>query len=239
MCTAMDGKFVAYYRVSTDRQGKSGHGLEGQRQDVARFLLGGTWSLCGEFTEIESGKNNERPQLAAALALCRLTGATLVVAKLDRLARNARFLLSVVEGSGVGGVMFCDLPSLPAGPVGKFMLTQMAAVAELEAGLISQRTKTALAAARGRGVVLGGYRLGARKADSALGSAAKKRKADSFAASVGPIAMRMREGGLSLRAVAAELTERGIRTAQGGKWTASAVRNLLARSASSVPEASV
>jgi hypothetical protein len=102
-------------------------------------LDGGSWTLLAEMVDVESGKNNGRPQLAKALELCRMTGPTLVVAKLHRLARNARFLLSVVECSGEGGVVFCDLPQVPAGPVGKFLVTQMAAVAELEAGLISQR----------------------------------------------------------------------------------------------------
>jgi len=151
----MDGKFVAYYRVSTERQGRSGLGLDAQREAVSRHLDGGSWSLLGEFTEIESGRNNARPQLAAALAMCRLTGATLVIAKLGRLARNARFLLSIAEGTGSNGVVFCDLPTVPVGPVGKFLVTQMAAVAELEAGLISQRTTAALAMAKARGVALG------------------------------------------------------------------------------------
>ena len=122
----MRGNFVAYYRVSTDRQGRSGLGLEAQREAVRTFLDGGIWQLRGEFTEVESGKVNERPELGKALERCRLTGATLVVAKLDRLARNARFLLSAVEGSGEGGVIFCDLPHVPAGPVGKFLVTRMA-----------------------------------------------------------------------------------------------------------------
>ncbi len=104
-----------------------------------------------EFQEVESGKRADRPQLAAALAACRTRRAVLVIAKLDRLARNARFLLSVVEGSGEAGVVFCDLPSVPAGPIGKFMVTQLAAVAELEAGLTSQRTKAALAVEGARG----------------------------------------------------------------------------------------
>src|SRR5215475_946716 len=144
----MKAKFVSYLRVSTQKQGASGLGIEAQRAAVTAFLNGGDWVLLQEYRETESGKSNDRPQLAKALAHCRMTGATLVVAKLDRLARNARFLLSVVEGSGAGGVVFCDLPSLPPGPVGKFMVTQMAAVAELEAGLTSQRTKAALSAAK-------------------------------------------------------------------------------------------
>ena len=224
----MDGRFVSYLRVSTDRQGKSGLGLEAQRQAVTTFLNGGAWTLTGEFVEVESGRQSDRPELAKALALCKLTGATLVVAKLDRLARDARFLLNVVEGTGEGGVVFCDLPQLPAGPVGRFMLTQMAAVAELEAGLISQRTKAALAASKARGTVLGGFR-GGPKVDTAAGQAARVANADSFASTVGPIAAGLRAEGMSLRDVAATLTSRGIRTPRGGQWTAAAVRNVLER----------
>src|SRR6476620_5085330 len=126
----MNGRFVSYYRVSTAQQGRSGLGLEAQREAVRDFLNGGDWTLTGEFTEVESGKRTDRPQLDAALALCRLTGATLIVAKLDRVARNVRFLLSVVEGTGDAGVVFCDLPTVPSGALGKFIVTQMAAVAE-------------------------------------------------------------------------------------------------------------
>jgi len=141
----MTASFVAYIRVSTERQGRSGLGLDAQREAVARYIAQAGGQMVEEFQEVESGKRCDRPQLAAALAACRARRATLIIAKLDRLARNARFLLSVVEGTGDAGVVFCDLPTLPADPVGKFMLTQMAEVAELEAGLISQRTKAALA----------------------------------------------------------------------------------------------
>jgi DNA invertase Pin-like site-specific DNA recombinase len=224
----MDGRFVSYLRVSTDRQGKSGLGLEAQRDAVARFLDGGAWTLAGEFVEVETGKNNDRPELGKALERCRLTGATLVVAKLDRLARNARFLLSVVEGSGEGGVVFCDLPQLPPGPVGKFMVTQMAAVAELEAGLISQRTKAALAQAKARGTILGGWRGGAI-VDHQQGTAALREAADHFASRVGPTIAELRQAGLSLAKIAAKLEEDGIRTARGGRWTPTAVSNVLHR----------
>jgi DNA invertase Pin-like site-specific DNA recombinase len=223
----MDGRFVSYLRVSTDRQGRSGLGLDAQRQAVTTFLNGGDWTLLGEFVEVESGKRDDRPQLAAALERCKLTGATLVVAKLDRLARNARFLLNVVHGSGEGGVVFCDLPQLPPGPVGKFMLTQMAAVAELEAGLISQRTKAALAASTKK---LGGWR-GGPKVDATAGVKARQAKADAFAASVGPLARELREGGKTLAQIAEELRARGIRTPRNATWTPAAVRNLLARAA--------
>lgn len=224
----MDGRFVAYYRVSTARQGRSGLGLDAQREAVTAFLNGGDWRLTGEFTEVESGRNNDRPELGKALAACRMTGAALLVAKLDRLARNARFLLSVVEGSGDGGVVFCDLPSVPPGPVGKFILTQMAAVAELEAGLIGQRTKAALQAAKARGKALGGWR-GGPKVDVTAGRKALAERADAFAAVVGPIAAVLRAEGQSLREIGAELVARGIRTARGGQWTAAAVRAVLQR----------
>jgi DNA invertase Pin-like site-specific DNA recombinase len=148
-------RFVSYLRVSTDGQGRSGLGLEAQRQAVAAYVAQAGGEVVAEFREVESGKRADRPQLATALAACRTRRAVLVIAKLDRLARNARFLLSVVEGSGEAGVVFCDLPTVPAGPVGKFLVTQMAAVAELEAGLISQRTRAALAVAKARGVRLG------------------------------------------------------------------------------------
>ncbi|MCO6415138.1 recombinase family protein [Siccirubricoccus sp. KC 17139] len=224
------GRFVSYLRVSTDKQGRSGLGLEAQREAVAAFLNGGAWTLQAEYVETESGKRSDRPDLAKALAHCRLTGATLVVAKLDRLARNQAFLMSVYEGSGEGGVVFCDLPNVPAGPVGKFLVQQMAAVAELEAGLISARTKAALQAAKARGKVLGrkpgtpGY-----LPDAEAGAAAVKAKADSFAAVVAPIAQQLRDEGQSLRQIADALAARGIRTARGGAWTATAVKNVLAR----------
>ncbi|MGY3465500.1 hypothetical protein ACVW0I_002371 [Bradyrhizobium sp. LM6.11] len=138
-------KVVAYYRVSTDRQGRSGLGLDAQRVAVQGFIdASGGWPPVSEFTETESGRKVDRPQLAAALAACRVHRAVLVIAKLDRLSRNQSFLMALIDG-GVD-VLFCDLPQIPAGAVGRFMLQQMSAVAELEAGLISERTKAALAA---------------------------------------------------------------------------------------------
>ena len=143
--------FVAYYRVSTQKQGRSGLGLDAQRQTVKDYL-GNQAKLVGEYVEVESGKVNARPQLERALAACRVHNAALVVSKVDRLTRSVSFLHKIVE-SGVD-IRFCDMPELQ-GPAGKFMLNQMAAVAELEAGLISQRTRAALSAAKARGVILG------------------------------------------------------------------------------------
>ncbi len=142
--TSLPPRFVSYLHVSTDGQERFGLGLEAQRQAVAAHVAQARGELVAEFQEVESGRRADRPQLAVALAACRTRRAMLVIAKLDRLARNACFLLPVVEGSGEAGVVFCDLPTVPAGPVGRFLVTQMATVAELEAGLISQRTRAAL-----------------------------------------------------------------------------------------------
>ena len=225
------GKFISYLRVSTDRQGKSGLGLEAQRAAVETYLNGGRWKLAAEYVEVESGKRSDRPQLRAALAHARNIGATLVIAKLDRLARNARFLLSILESGA--DVVFCDLPQIPAGPTGKFILTQMAAVAELEAGLISQRTKAALAAAKARGVKLGNPdNLRFAKDGNKAAVEAVKVEADQHAQRVLPVIDAIRaDGKTSLRAIADELNARGILTARGGQWYATTVKNLLERAA--------
>src|SRR5262245_2719584 len=149
---ARPGKFVSYYRVSTDKQGRSGLGLDAQKAAVADRLDGGRWQIVAEFIEVESGKRASRPQLDAAIAACKKHHAKLVVAKLDRLSRNVSFLLKLID-SGLD-VLFADLPDLN-GAMGKFVLITMANVAELEAGLLSERTKAALKAAKARGVKLG------------------------------------------------------------------------------------
>jgi DNA invertase Pin-like site-specific DNA recombinase len=232
--------FVAYIRVSTEKQGRSGLGLEAQKETIAAFLRArpGSRLLVPEFVEVESGKDDTRPQLAAALERCRKTGATLLIAKLDRLSRNAKFLLTIVEASGEAGVAFCDLPNLPQGPVGKFMLTQMAAVAELEAGLISQRTKAALAAAKARGKTLGrppetlvpataeSRQKGAEKA-----AEVRRAAADRAAYNVAPRIAELQAQGLSLAEVAKALTAEGFRTPRGAEWTATAVRRAALRAA--------
>lgn len=226
-----NGKYVAYYRVSTDKQKRSGLGLEAQQHAVRAYLGAGHGKLVGEFTEAESGKWDDRPALAQALAMCRLQNATLVVAKLDRLARNTQFLLTIVHDSGDAGVVFCDLPSIPEGPTGKFLLTQMASVAELEAGLISQRTRAALQAARARGQVLGckNDRIASYAVLGAQASATvRTRNAAKRAEDVQPIIEAIRaEGNTSLRQIAAALNERGITTARGGEWSAVQVARVL------------
>ena len=147
------GKYISYLRMSTDKQGRSGLGLEAQRAAVDSYLNGGRWTLAAEYVETESGRRTDRRQLAKALAHAKAIGATVVFAKLDRLTRNVDLLRSLVTSDV--DLVFCDLPHVPIGAMGRFLLTQMASVAELEAGLISERTKAALAAAKARGVKLG------------------------------------------------------------------------------------
>ena len=215
--------FIAYARVSTAKQGRSGLGLEAQQAAIDGFLKPGDTLLAPVYVEVESGKRSDRPELAKALAHTKLTGATLLVAKLDRLARNVRFLLSILE-SGVD-VAFCDLPHV-SGAVGRFMVQQMASVAELEAGLISERTKAALAAAKERGAKLGGFR--GVKVDPAQGLAERQRQAGDFAARVQPVVREAKEAGaISLRAIATYLTARGVQTRRGGPWDAAKVRAVL------------
>lgn len=220
-----DGRFVSYLRVSTDRQGRSGLGLEAQRGAVSGFLNGGRWSLVQEFVEVESGKRIDRPELAKALALCRAHRATLLVAKLDRLARDAHFLLGL-EKAGVEFVA-CDMPSANRLTVGI-----MAMVAEEERRMIAARTKAALAAAKARGVKLGGFRGRAGTAeDAAHARAVRQGMADDRAEALAPILARIDpEGALSLRAVAAALEAEGVPTVSGkGRWTAAGVQRVRER----------
>jgi DNA invertase Pin-like site-specific DNA recombinase len=217
-----DGKFIAYYRVSTERQGASGLGLDAQRDAVSTYLNGGNWELLEEFTEVESGKRHEnRPQLAAALLACKRQKATLVIAKLDRLARNVAFIATILE-AGVE-VVAADMPA-----ANKMMLQMLAVFAEHEREQISQRTKAALAAKKARGEPLGN-RVNLAEAQ-AKGSMATKRAAEAFAANVLPIIEKIRVSGTaSYNGIAAELNARGIKTARGGLWAAATVRNVMLR----------
>lgn len=220
------GKFVAYYRVSTARQGASGLGLEAQRAAVVAYLNGGAWELVAEVVEVESGKRADRPKLAEALRLCRLTGATLIIAKLDRLARNVAFVSRLME-SGAEFVAV-DFPQ-----ANRLTIHILAAVAEHEAQTISERTKAALAAARARGVRLGGDRGNlptVARQGSAAGLAVRRARADARAQDVSAYIMALRESGIeSLRGLAAGLNERGISTARGGQWSAAQVARVLER----------
>lgn len=216
----MDGRLISYLRVSTDKQGKSGLGLEAQRDAVNRFLNGGNWTLITEFVEVESGKNDDRPQLAKAIERCRLTGTTLVVAKLDRLSRDAAFLLTLNK-SGIE-IRAADMPE-----ANTMMFGIMALVAQHEREAISKRTKEALAAAKRRGVKMGGFR--GVMPDTSKAAEARQKAADAFASRVGPMIQDMHQSGLSLAKIADKLASDGIRTPRGGTWTPTAVRNVLAR----------
>ena len=201
------GRYVAYYRVST-LSGPQWAGLEAQQAAVHAFLNGGNWKLLGEFTEVESGANNARPELAKAMTACRLKGATLVIAKLDRLSRDAHFLLGL-DKAGVDFVA-ADMPSANRMTVGI-----MAVVADEERHMISARTKAALAAAKARGTALGGWK-GGPKVDGKLGAIANKRKADAYATKLAPVIVEFQGRALSLRQMAGELTAQGIQTPRGG-----------------------
>lgn len=219
----MKRRFVAYYRVSTRKQGQSGLGLDAQRAAVANHLGDAKVNVIAEFTEVESGRRNDRPALDQALTAARLHRAALVVAKVDRLTRSVGFLERLLE-AGVD-VRFADLPAIE-GPTGRFMLQQMAAVAELEAGLISARTKAALKAAKARGQQLGGHRGGSLSSDAqARGREEQSRLADRRAQDVAPLLATLRKEGLTTpTAIARALTARGIPTARGGEtWSAPTV----------------
>ena len=219
-------KLIAYYRVSTKRQGASGLGIEAQRQAVAEHAVRTSGAIVAEFTEIESGKRCDRPQLGAALAACKAIGATLVVAKLDRLGRNVAFLSALME-AGVSFVA-CDNPQ-----ANKLTLHILAAVAEAEATAISERTKAALAAAKRRGTLLGGSNTRSRNLTAedrakgaAMGGAATRQASEEFRAALLPI-IKTIEG--DAEQIAANLNERGYRTQRGLPWTRRTVKAILSR----------
>ena len=237
------GKFVAYFRVSTERQGRSGLGLEAQREAVTRHLNGGQWSLVAEVVEIESGKRNDRPKLAEALRLCRLHGATLIIAKLDRLARNVAFISNLME-AGV------DFTAVDFPQANRLTVHILAAVAEHEAAMISARTKAALSVKRdwlasrtpeqraeleaaGKRTRLGGdgrHLQGVQKAGHAAGLRVRTARAARRASDLAPTIRELQAAGYSLRSVADELNTRGIETSRAGsKWSATQISRVLAQ----------
>src|SRR6478736_3550005 len=220
-------KFVSYLRVSTDKQGRSGLGLEAQREGVARYLNGGRWQLVAEYVEVESGKRNSRPQLQAAISHAKATGAKLIIARLDRLARNLHFVSSLQE-RGVDFVA-ADMPD-----ANRLTIHIIAAVAEAVGRTISENTKTALGAAKARGVKLGnpngaralkGKQVGNAEAIAKLQANAAQRAADLQ----GIVADIKRSGITSVRGIAVELHTRGIRAPRGERWHPTAVARLLDR----------
>lgn len=218
------GKYVSYLRVSTEKQGRSGLGLEAQRKAVEDFLNGGRWTVLAEFVEVESGSRDARPKFAEAMALCRLHGATLVIAKLDRLSRDAHFLLGLQKAN----VRFvaADMPE-----ANEMVVGIMAVVAQAERKMISTRTKAALAAAKARGVHLGRpENLRNQEVGRGRGRAKRTEIADARAADLRPIIVDLKSSGaLSLRQIAAGLNQRGIPTARAGTWSAVQVKRVLER----------
>ena len=223
------GSIVTYLRVSTARQGKSGLGLEAQQKAVADYLSTGQWNLLEEFVEVESGKNSKRPKLLEAIELCKASGAKLLVAKLDRLARDAAFLMNLKD-AGIDFVC-ADMPE-----ANRLTIGIMALVAEQEREAISKRTKEALAAAKARGVQLGAYRDGVYvggkgNADTAR-NASEARTVKFRANAVDKLPLLKRydpDGSMSLRAIADIFNRYGVKTVSGrGQWSANSVRRLKA-----------
>jgi DNA invertase Pin-like site-specific DNA recombinase len=218
-------RLVGYVRVSTSQQGRSGLGIEAQQEALARFAVAEGFELVRTFIEVETGKGadalDRRPELAAALSEARRLRCSVAVAKLDRLSRDVHF---------ISGLMAHRVPFVVAElgtDVDPFILHLFAALAEKERALISTRTKAALAAAKARGVILGGPKLAqARKTAIASVRAA----ADHHAANVLPVIRDIqRSGATSLHAIADALNARGITTPRGGAWYAKSVSNVLAR----------
>ena len=217
---------VAYYRVSTQRQGRSGLGIEAQRNAVGGFTGAEGITLVAEFVEVETGKGSDaldrRPRLAEALALAKRERCPVIVAKLDRLSRDVAF---------ISGLMAQRVPFIVAelgADADPFMLHLYAALAEKERRLISERTRAALAARKAHGVRLGNRANPAQAASR--GRAASIAEADRFAAAIMPTIQQLRRDGItSYRGIATALNARGVRTARGGKWQVSNVRNLMAR----------
>lgn len=222
----MKGRCISYLRVSTERQGRSGLGLEAQRAAVSAFLDSRPLKLVAELVEVESGRRNDRPKLAEALSLCRVHNATLVIAKLDRLSRDAHFLLGLQKA----GVRFvaADMPE-----ANEMVVGIMAVVAQAERQMISARTKAALQAARARGVKLGTPgNLTNQEAGRAKARARRAEIAEGWIADLAPVVSEVRASGASsLREIAAALNAKAIPAARGGEWSAVQVMRILEKMA--------
>jgi DNA invertase Pin-like site-specific DNA recombinase len=212
--------FVAYYRVSTRKQGADGYGMTAQKEAVQRYLATlDSSELIASFEEVESGANNDRPQLTAAIQLAKTQKATLIIAKLDRISRNASFLMQL-QDSGVEFVA-TDMPSAD-----RFTVSILACVAQRERELISQRTKAGLAVAKARGVVLGNPKV--LEARQAAQKAIQTRKKGFTEAVLKSIREIQSTGVKSLNKTADCLNKRGEKSPRGGKWTAMTVKRVLA-----------
>ncbi len=223
-----DGKFVAYYRVSTARQGQSGLGLDAQREAVERYLSGGAWTLLESFVEVETGNGanalDKRPQLKAALAYAKKHRATLIIAKLDRLARNVHFIAGLLEQRTP--IVAADMPDADI-----TMIQIYAVMAEREARVIGERTRAALAVAKARGVILG--------TNGKVLALAHQKEATARVAPLAGRLLALRAEGMSLRLIADHFNADGVPAPTGGLWHAATVQRALQRIASPAPSAPI
>lgn len=216
----MTDQYITYFRVSTQKQGASGLGLDAQRHAVETYLAGRDKSVIGEFVEVETGKGanalEKRPQLRLALEQCRKAGAVLLIAKLDRLARNVHFVSGLME-SGVDFIA-ADMPN-----ANKVMIQMHAVMSEWEHDQISERTKVALAAAKARGVVLGATGPSNLQANNEM----RRRAARAFRERLRPVFAGLMAQGLTRRAMVARLNDLGIKAPRGGTWSLGQVQRLV------------
>lgn len=220
-------KYIGYARVSTDKQGKSGLGLESQEKAIRDFVRSCSGELMELYVEVESGKKDDRPKLAEAIRHSQLTGARLVIHKLDRLSRDLGFITQLQKNHI--DFQIVDLPGAD-----KFTIHLFGALAEKERSMISERTRAALKAAKERGRKLGnakgeGFTIEIQKKGAVAASIVRKEKADLFAGKVKPFIEKLKGEGLSLRGIASKLNDMGIQTARGKAWTATAVKNAMIR----------
>ncbi|MGD9685923.1 MAG: recombinase family protein [Desulfobacter sp.] len=213
--------YIAYLRVSTDKQGEHGHGIHAQRQAIGNYLGAQGGELLEEYVEIESGKKNDRPALQQAISRCKMSRATLIIAKLDRLSRNLAFIANIMD-AGIDFIA-CDNPYAT-----RLTIHILAAIAEHEREMISRRTREALFAAKQKGVKLGGYRGTTIQAKiRQQGLAQRKQRSAEYAANVYPTISEYLNSGLSLNATAQALNNGHILTVRGCHWTAKAVSRIL------------
>lgn len=220
---SLESQYVAYYRVSTAKQGRSGLGLEAQKSAVQAFLIGNGGKVVAEYVEVESGRRRDRQELQRAINHARVTKSKLVIAKLDRLARNVSFTAALMD-SGVEFIC-CDLPQ-----ANRFTIHVMAALAEMEAEMISTRTKAALAEAKRRGIQLGNPNLSRVRGDPRIASQAWQEMASQRAESYLGLVLEARQLGMcTLQGIADHLHSRGALTQAGKQWHPATVGRLLKR----------
>lgn len=222
----MEGRYISYVRVSTQKQGLDGYGVDAQRKSITDFLNGGNWELIAEYAEVESGKKSDRPALKKALSHCKRTKSILVISKIDRLSRNVAFLSNLMES----GVEFIATDNPHAN---KLTVQLMAVMAENEREAISKRTKEALAAAKARGVKLGnpkGLKKEVIEKGRPLALKARQVKANEYADRMKPVIQELLDEGLSLNTIARRMMENKELTPRGGsQWSPTTVKNILKR----------